>query len=575
MGQGTGSQRKGRVLRSKQIVAVGLALASLLVTACGPQAAPAATQRPGDQGQARAPKLLTIGMQREYDTANGGEGSDLLHDALVQDRLGLWSPSLAQEQISVERGTWVLNPDGSMDVTWKIKPNVRWHDGTAFTSADLLFSLQARQDPNTGSLAGGTTSTLRLITSAAAPDPLTFTMHWREVSVRANEAVGLTPLPKHLLEAAYQNNPATIEAQPYFRTEYVGLGPYRLVRWEAGSEMEMARFDNYHRGPAPIDRVIFRFISDPTAMVANVLSGVVDVVVPPGVDLDAAIELKRRWEGTTNRVVTGGYEDMNSAYTLQHRPELAQPRNGLPNRDVREALFRGINRTEMAEVITHGLAPIADSWISPMHAIRKDVESGIPQFPYDVARANQMLDAAGWTRGPDGVRVHSQTGERLKVELAGPVRAPLQKQQNIIADNWKAIGVEGEIFVIPSALDLIAETRSVRPGAYLGSIAAERYLYQDQMHSREVTSAANWNLRNRGGYVSPAADELQDRLRVTIDERQRTTLHRDLVRLVMQDVAIWPFYWDVYAVIAVESVKGTINPSKGGTFRNIIEWDKS
>lgn len=559
---------------SSSVCVLALLATAMLLGGCGPQG-PAAGAGGADRGQPRAPKLLTIGLQREYDTASGGEGGDVLHDALVRERQGTWVSSLATEQISVERGTWMLNPDGSMDVTWNIKPNVKWHDGTPFTSADLLFSLNVRKDPAIGAMAGGTTSTTRLITSAAAPDPLTFTMHWREVSVRANEAVGLSPLPKHLLETAYQADPGTLETQPYFRSDFVGLGPYRLVRWEAGIDMEMTRFEDYHRGPAPIDRIIFRFVSDPTTMVANILSGGVDAVVPPGVDLDAAVELKRRWEGTGNRVVTGGYEDMNSAYTLQHRQDWAQPRSGLPNRDVREALFRGIDREAMAEVITFGLAPVADSWVSPMHAIRKDVEAAIPQFPHDVNRAVQLLQGAGWVRGSDGIFVHGPSGERLKVELAGPVRGPLQKQQNIIADNWKAIGAEGEIFVIPSALDLINETRSVRPGVYLGSIAAERYYYQDQMHSREITSAANWSLRNRGGYSSPVVDDLHDRLRAIIDERQRTGLHRELVRAVMQDVAIWPFYWDVYAVLAVESVKGSIHPSKGGTLRNITEWDKT
>ena len=170
--------------------------------------------------------------------------------------------------------------------------------------------------------------------------------------------------------------------------------------------------------------------------------------------------------------------------------------------------------------------------------------------------------------------VHSQTGERFVLELAGPARSALQKQQAIIADGWKPMGVEGEIFVVPSALDLIAETRSTRPGIYLGSIAAERYFYQDQLHAREITSSANWSLRNRGGYSSPAVDAIHDQLRVTIDESQRVGLQRELVRTAMADVALWPLYWDVYPVLAVASVKGQIHPSKGGTLTNIMEWDK-
>ena len=248
---------------------------------------------------------------------------------------------------------------------------------------------------------------------------------------------------------------------------------------------------------------------------------------------------------------------------------------GLPNRNVREALFRAIDRSAMTEVLTDGLAPIADSWVSPSHGLRPQLESGIPQFPYDLAGAQRLLAEAGWTRGTDGMLVHNQSGERFVLELAGPARVALQRQQAIIADAWKPIGVEGEIFVVPSALDLIPETRSTRPGIYLGSIAAERYFFQDQLHTREITTAANWSLRNRGGYSNPAVDAIFDQLKVTIDERQRVGLQRDLVRASMADVALWPFFWDVYPVLALSSVKAKIEPSKGGTLTNILEWDKA
>ncbi|HEY3115427.1 MAG TPA: ABC transporter substrate-binding protein, partial [Chloroflexota bacterium] len=280
-------------------------------------------------------------------------------------------------------------------------------------------------------------------------------------------------------------------------------------------------------------------------------------------------------EAAGNYVVVGGFEDLNSAYTIQVRAEYASPRAGLPQRDVREALLRAIDRPAMTDAITFGLAPVADSWVAPQHGLRKQVEGAIPQYPYDLNRARQLLAGAGWTPGSDGLLVHAQTGESFKLELAGPVRPALQKQQAIIADGWKAIGVQGDIFVVPSALDLIAETRSTRPGVYLGSLTAERYYFQDQLHSREITSLANWVLRNRGGYSNLAVDAVQDRLRVTIDQAERVTLQREFVRMAMEDVALWPFYWDVYPVLAVGSVKAPIFPSKGNTLSNIMDWDKT
>lgn len=299
---------------------VGILVVVLLVMACAPQ-----STAPGSQGQpseerprSTGPKTLTIALQREYDTAIEGEGVHLLRDGLVLSRAGVVEPLIATELISVEKGTWVINPDGTMDTTWKIKPNVKWHDGTPFTSEDLLFTYDARKSNAT--LAGGAASTLRTMVSASAPDPQTFVVRWNQVNVRAPEAVGLEPLPRHLLEASYNTmQPESFVAHPYFRTDFVGLGPYRLANWNLGIEMSLARFDEYHRGPSKIDRIILRFVPDPQVMVATILSGAVDVVLPPGVELEAASAVKQQWEGTGNQVAIGGGEPSISRFRMKTR----------------------------------------------------------------------------------------------------------------------------------------------------------------------------------------------------------------------------------------------------------------
>src|SRR5687767_6993955 len=104
------------------------------------------------QAQPSGPKTLTIGLLREPATIDGftgqggsrggaGETGSLVHNLLtVQDPFENDVPQLAAELPSVERGTWTVNPDGSMVITWKLHPNIRWHDGTPFTADDVLFS---------------------------------------------------------------------------------------------------------------------------------------------------------------------------------------------------------------------------------------------------------------------------------------------------------------------------------------------------------------------------------------------------------------------------------------------------
>jgi len=87
-----------------------------------------------------------------------------------------------------------VNPDGTMDTAWRLRPNVKWHDGAPFTSADLLFSFNVYKDPEVPTASG---RALGLMASATAPDPLTFVVHWSSPYVRADEGQALIPSLVH------------------------------------------------------------------------------------------------------------------------------------------------------------------------------------------------------------------------------------------------------------------------------------------------------------------------------------------------------------------------------------------
>ena len=273
-----------------------------------------------------------------------------------------------------------------MDVTWKIHPNVNWHDGAPFTSADLAFTYTVYSDKD---LPSSVASALGQIKSVATSDPQTLVLTYGRTDVRADQALGLRPLPRHLLETVYQTNKAELPASPYLINEFVGLGPYRLARWDSGVQMELTRFDDYYRGRPPLDRVVLRYIRDPNALIANILSGVVDVVIPPGPDVDAGIEVQQRWAGTGNKVVIEPTDEF-AWIQLQFRPEVLRTSAWL-NRDVRAALYHAVDRQTLAEVLTHGLSPTADSWFAPDHPVRSQVQDAIPQYPYDPNRSQQLL----------------------------------------------------------------------------------------------------------------------------------------------------------------------------------------
>jgi peptide/nickel transport system substrate-binding protein len=266
-------------LSSKTLVMGALAFVVVVTSACAagapgtsaPAAAPAVPSAP------QTPKVLTIGIATELgsfgDFAGGGGSGGGCGDCrlFANDHLtelrpdGVVEARLAAEVPSLENGLWKLNPDGSMDLTWKLRPNVKWHDGTPFTSEDLVFTYALYKDPELPTLFSGQ---LQLLESFSAPDPQTFVVHWSKTYVYAHRQPALEPMPKHLLGDAYARGDKTILVNsPLLTTEFVGTGPYRLTRWEAGSFMQYDRFDDYYLGRPPLDRVTMQFVKDPNTIV--------------------------------------------------------------------------------------------------------------------------------------------------------------------------------------------------------------------------------------------------------------------------------------------------------------------
>src|SRR3954453_14608499 len=161
----------------------------------------------GRSNQGSQPRTLTLSITEDprnfWDGINGGGGSgsrEIGH--MVNQYLanilpdGTAVPRLLAELPAVDKGTWKVSPDGKMEVTYKVRPGVTWHDGTPFTADDIAFSAAVGKDqlvPN------GNQSALRLVDSVTVVDPMTAVMNYRETYAFADrlEHREFFPLPKH------------------------------------------------------------------------------------------------------------------------------------------------------------------------------------------------------------------------------------------------------------------------------------------------------------------------------------------------------------------------------------------
>jgi peptide/nickel transport system substrate-binding protein len=556
----------------------GISLAVLAVTlaacASGPGAPSASTSAQPEVTKSSAPKILNLVGNEPIVIGNfpgvrGGTGAreGIPNEYLTMvDPRGEVIPRLAQETISVEKGTWRVNPDGSMDTTWKLRPNIKWQDGTPFTIEDLMFTYTVYKDPAMPSYYG---AALNMMTAAEVVDPQTMVIHWSKPYFQANLAPGLDPMPRHILEPVYLADKTSFDTHAFFRQEYIGTGPYRIKEWVEGAHIIYERNEHYYLGRPPLDTVILHFIKDKNTVLANVLAGTLDVIFyKDALDVDAALELRDRWAGTGNNVTFIPTERLISI-EIQSRKEIARPQLGGIEREVRQAMMHALDRPTLVESVTHGLSPVADHWITPSNRLAEAAKGAVPTYPYDVNRAQQMLTRAGWVKGSDGILVHQTTGERFDFDLWN--RFLLTKEQAIVADYWKAVGINVNI------KQYLQNDRELQV-SFTGGQTMDQTI-QDftvaRLRTADIAAESNrYSGRNVAGYSNPRFDDLLNRLHVSIDPQEQTRINVDLAREAFTDLPELPLYFLVTPMALRQGWSGSVPGAAAGLYWDLYSWDK-
>jgi peptide/nickel transport system substrate-binding protein len=424
------------------------------------------------------------------------------------------------------------------------------------TADDLAFGYQLVTTPGVPSTAG---SFVRGISAVTVVDPLTVSISWSQLFVDADKPSDNLPvLPRRLLEQ-HLANPEGLLNVPYWTTDYVGTGPFKLDRWDRGVGLEFSAFDDYFQGRPKLDRIVVRIIADANTQVANILAGEIDLTLPTGIDVEAALGVKERWEGTPNQVLLASSGQLRHA-AYQAREDVARPRALLDPR-IRQAIFRALDREAISEAVSRSTAPPADSIVAPFYDIRRDLEPAIPAYPFDVAAAQRAFQELGWTKGNDGVLRNAQ-GEEFRLEIAGGQSGRIEREMQAIALGWRQVGMQVDFSVFPQSAAGDNEARSFYPGVEIGGATLELFL-STRKSCRTIPAPANgWRGNNRSGYCNQEFESLLDRLQVTIPPEPRLALMRDAVRLAMTDMAVFPFYWDVDPILVAAGVSGVPLPTQ-------------
>ncbi len=548
---------------------------ALLMGCAGPQNQPVSG---ASQSQTRSgPKRIVVAIRGEPHNLNdrinsagpGGvagvaELAQLISTGLADmDGTTVVAPRLAAELPTVENGLWQITSDGRMTTTWKLRPNLIWHDGASFTGDDLVFTAAVGQDKEVGLLRD---RAYDFVDGVDAPDPMTVTVRWNGTYILADNLFSAfaTPLPRHVLELPFVEDRANFIGHAYWTREFIGTGPFKLREWAQNSHLVIAAFDRYALGRPKLDEIEVRFFLDPNVVIANLLAGTVEMTMGRGISLEQGVEARDQWrEGTLG---------LSYSSWIALFPQFINPTPAvIGDARFRRALMHAADRKSMIDTIVYGQVPVPTSFVNPGLPESRETEAAAVRYDYDPRRAAQLIEELGYTRGGDGF--FASAGQRLGVEVRTTAGDDLRDELlYATSDYWQKNGVGVDTVIIPRQRTDDREYRSTRPGFEmvrqpnaLSEGALRRY------HGQEAALPENgFRGQNRTRYASPELDGLIDRYLVTVPRQDRIEVLRQMVRHISEQLPIMGITYNVEAMLIAKRI---VNVDANVATRNGHEWD--
>jgi peptide/nickel transport system substrate-binding protein len=419
--------------------------------------------------------------------------------------------------------SWEGSPDG-LSVTFKLREGVKWHDGKPFTSADVAFSALKVWKPlqNLGRIV------FKDLEAVDTPDDHTAVFRFAQpmpLQLITNALPPLTSvLPKHIYEVGeIAENPAN--------TAPVGTGPFKFAEHKPGEYYRLEKNADYWGENLPyLDEIVYRVLPDRAAAAGALEAEEIHLAAFSAVPL---ADLERISKVPGIKVIPQGYE----ALTYQLIVEINHRRKELADVKVRQAIAHAIDKDFVVKTIFLGYAAPSTG---PVPANDKQFyDANVPQYAFDVAKANALLDEAGYPRGADGTRFS------LKL-LPAPYFNETKQFGDYLRQALAAVGINAELVNndAPGHIKAVytdhAFDLAVAPPVFRGDPSISTTILVQSGTPDGVPFS------NQGGYKNDALDALIAKAIHTIDPKERIALYNQFQEIVATDlplinVAEWGF----------------------------------
>jgi peptide/nickel transport system substrate-binding protein len=497
-----------------------------------------------------------------------------LYEQVVDyDAKGSFIPRLVWYVPTIENGGARFVGTGEnrhLEIRFKLRQGMKWSDGVEITSNDAVFAYRYEMDPEAASFKemwqqianfdnpDKYTVIAKYLSYAQARDlynsgdkeqfarlrnfidrklPIVEMAFLLLVEVLPEHILGEVPISKQT-ELGYWGGP---DADPSL---LVTSGPWKVDRWDKGQQLVLVPNPYYSvTGPPLLKKIVFRFVPDRDKLIAQAAAGDVDLLLNSVITLPTDEALKT----LAAAGLTIDSADGPAIEFLEFNLDTAY----FKEKVVRQAMAYSINRRKIVEAVSGGRWKVPNTFVPPVLWSSMDN----PDFPgdlrekyplhlynYEPAKANQMLDAAGWSRGSDGIR--TKGGLRLSFRYDTSNASLRQQVQALVAADLKVVGIEAKVSSLPQRAWLNAlNTRDYELGevAWITNPGGEAG--PGGYHSADIpTPENNFQGANVTGYRNPRADELTDTAHSFLEREKVYPPMAELQSIISEDLPDIPLF---------------------------------
>ncbi len=498
---------------------------------------------------------------------------------------GSFIPVLAQEVPSVQNG------DVSKDlttVTWKLKKDVKWSDGTPFTADDVVFTEKYQCDKASATSTSDRCENLKSVEKVDAntvkvtyKSPQSFFLQW---GTATSGAILNAKQYASCVGAAAKSCPA--DQKP------IGTGPYKVRDFKPGDTVLYDLNDNYRDPNKPFFKsVTFKGGGDATAAArAAFQTGDVDYAWNLQVEAsllnglakapDAKAILSTVYGSSVERLMINFSNPSASLGDQRGEPGTKHP--FFSDKAVRRALAMATDRSTVAEQLYGGglTGKATCNILTAPPAVDSKNTAGMDVCKFNVNAANAELDKAGWVKGADGVR--AKGGVRLELTYQTTVNPVRQKTQDIMKAAWEKAGFKVNLKSVPADVfftnvspdganhfwadvEMFTNNSDIDPTSYFAAWTSQQ----------AAGKANNWNGNNYNRYQNPDYDKLFEQLKGETDQAKRNDIAIKMNDLLISDVVVIPLINRTFATDGIsKQLKGVKTSPWDSEMWNIADWSK-